>query len=185
MSRNCSDGSKNKLSGCVGICRASKLSFDDKAALQSQLAHFLISQGHDATDEDVVRDFLADLGHTDDVVDETCDWLGRVVTSGKATESLDMLHQNMVSGLRIENPIDRPYLPDLIWKKIEGWRLRGILPADVVERLLIGLRNVDVRDWEEEDVKGLVANLIAPAFERCEKEDLKVYERKISGSYYC
>lgn len=158
---------------------------DQKQLIRQNLADFIISQGHEATDEDIIRDYLFGCGHSEEMVDSTCEWLEMVIRSGKATETLDLIQQTMVAGVRVENPFDRPYLSDKLWKKIESWRLRGILPADVVERLLVGLRNVDVRDWEEEDVKDLVANLLAPAFNDPEIEDLKVYENCITESFYC
>jgi hypothetical protein len=161
-------------------------SYEEFEIVRQKLANFILLEGHEATDEDIIRDYLVSEGYTEGLVEYTCAWLENVVRSGKATETLDMIQQKSVTGIRIENPFDRPYISDPIWNKIESWRIRGILPADVVERLLVGLRNMDVRDWEEEDVNSLVANLIAPAFdEEAEQEDLMVYESKISEEFYC
>ena len=154
--------------------------------IRKKIANFLLLDGHEPTDEDLIREFLSDQGYDEDTIDLTLEWLADVVRSGKATETLDMIQQSGITGIRVENPFDKPYLSDIIWNKIESWRIRGILPADVVERLLVGLRNMDVRDWDEEEVRSLVANLIAPAFdEYSTQEDLKGYESKIINDLYC
>ena len=105
----------------------------------------------------------------------------------KADRDYRYYSSKSIGGVRIENPFDIPYLSDEIWQKVESWRLRGIIPYDVVERLLVGLRNMDVRDWDEQEVSGLVANLLAPAFDAQseEQDDLMVFEDQISASLYC
>lgn len=159
--------------------------------LQKMVAVFLMSEGIEATEYDVVSEYLDTLDVKESEREAVFEWLERIVRSGKPTESLDMIHQASISGIRIENPFDRAYMSDRLWKKIEGWRLRGILPADVVERLLIGLRNIDVRDWEDDDVRGLVADMLAPAFhssnskDQKKQKDLRAFEKKIDSSFYC
>jgi hypothetical protein len=162
-------------------------SYENFQKVQAKLVGFIMAEDIEATDDDVIREFLIAQGYEDTLVDYTCDWLTTVIRSGKLTETIDIIHQKSIAGVRIENPFDIPYLSDEIWKKVESWRLRGIIPYDVVERLLVGLRNMDVRDWDEDEVSDLVANLLAPAFDTksAEQEDLLVLEDKISESLYC
>lgn len=162
-------------------------SYEKFQLIQKELVAFIMAEDIEATDEDVIRDFLNSKSHDEDLVDYTCEWLTTVIRSGKLTETIDIIHQKGIGGVRIENPFDIPYLSDEIWQKVESWRLRGIIPYDVVERLLVGLRNMDVRDWDEQEVSGLVANLLAPAFDAQseEQEDLMVFEDQISESLYC
>lgn len=161
-------------------------SYDEFEQIQKKIAEFIILGGHEITDEFLIRDFMLSEAMTEREIEYTCDWIENVVRSGKAIETLDMIYQKSVKSVRVENPFDQPYLSDEMWKKIESWRLRGIIPNDVVERLLVGLRNMDVRDWEEDEVKELVANLIAPAFSTEEEfADFAVYDAKITEQFYC
>lgn len=158
---------------------------DNLICLRKEVASFIRLIGLDATNENLIREYLEGSGYEQVLVDDTCEWLNLVFLSGRSSEVLDMIQQQDIDGLRVENPSDQQYLSDKIWRKISSWQMRGILPSDVVERLLIGLRNIDVRGWEEEEVSELVANLIYPGLDSYSKIDFRFYEETVTGGFYC
>tara|TARA_B100001094_G_C18104679_1_gene757712 strand:+ start:365 stop:847 length:483 start_codon:yes stop_codon:yes gene_type:complete len=126
-----------------------------------QLAGFI----HSGRQEDElatveVRDELLARGFAEQDVYEAYAWLDRANRSGVLTESLSML-QPQTSGSRVDNPIEKLFFSDELWEKIQSLRFRGLLSSDLVERLLEGMRTMDTRDWDEEDITNLMHELLS------------------------
>lgn len=146
----------------------------------------LVSSGYDESEltEHYVRDELLAAGFALQDVDLACEWVEKAVISGTLYESLMMLQQPM-QGLRIANPLEKVCFSSKIWSQIIRCCERGLLSRDLVERLLECARVIDTRDWEDEDVAKLIAemlNMINPAVS--EREYLNMLGRCMP-TYYC
>lgn len=108
---------------------------------------------------------LGSIGFNDPDIDRACDWLERASLSGNLTEVLAMIQSRTFEGLRIANPLEIASFSSDLWRRLELCRQKGILSEEMIERLLEGIRTLDTRDWDEEEVSVLLTelySLIAP-----------------------
>lgn len=145
----------------------------------------LVSSGYDESEltEHYVRDELLAAGFELQEIDLACEWVEKAIISGTLYESLMMLQRPM-NGLRIANPLEKICFSRKVWLQIERCCERGLLSRDLVERLLEGARVIDTRDWEDDDVSKLLAEMfstINPA--ASEKEFLDMLERCMPTYY--
>lgn len=136
-----------------------------------QLANYI----HSGRQEDElatieVRDELIACGFPEQEVYRAYAWLDQANRSGVLTESLAML-QPQVNGSRVINPIEKAYFSDELWRRIQVCRVRGLLSSDIVERLLEGMRTMDTRDWDEEDISSLINELLSMSLPGVDQAD--------------
>lgn len=146
----------------------------------------LVTAGYCETEltEGYVREELVEAGFGSGEIDLACEWVEKALNSGTLSESLAML-QDQSHCARIRNPLEGVCFSEEVWNKIESCYQKGLLSRDKMERLLEGARVIDTRDWEDDDVTGLLAemlNSINPSIS--ESEYLNILERG-TPSYYC
>lgn len=120
--------------------------------------------------EDYVKNDLINLGYCEDNVDTAVQWVRKAVLSGNLSESLAML-QPQNSGVRIADPLETICFCPEVWAKIEQCRYHGILSNDLIEKLIEGVRALDTRDWEKEDIYSLLADIVVSLLPTMYKEE--------------
>lgn len=135
------------------------------------MANFVIT-GYEEKEltEDYVKNDLLNLGYIEKDVDEAVQWVKKAVLSGNLSESLAML-QPQVNGIRIADPLEKICFSPRIWAKIDSCRQRGILSNDLAEKLIEGVRALDTRDWEEEEVCQLLAEIVVTLLPNMYKDE--------------
>ncbi len=120
----------------------------------------LVVYGYDELEltERHVKEELRDAGFPEIDIEEACAWVEKAVNSGTVVESLAML-QPQGDGPRVANPMERICFSKRIWSKIELCRHKGLLTHDIIERMLEGARVIDTRDWDDEEVSNLLAEI--------------------------
>lgn len=86
-------------------------------------------------------------------------WLEQASLSGSMHEVIGML-QPRHSAPRIPHPAELAYLRPDIWDKIVQCRMHGLLNDDFAERLIEGLRGLDVRDLDDSEVAQLIDEVL-------------------------
>lgn len=121
----------------------------------------MVTTGFDESEltEHDVRNELISKGFTDANIDLACEWVDKAVNSGTLAESLAML-QEPSDSVRVNNPLETLCFSDQVWARIELCCQKGLISRDTVERLLEGARYVDTRDWEDEEVSELLAEML-------------------------
>ncbi len=127
--------------------------------------------------EGYLRQSLLQEGHPQTDVDYALDWLERAAHSGNLSEVLCMM-QSATVGARIESPLERACFSDAIWQDIIRLRAKGLVGQEVVERLVEGIRNIDARDWDDEEVRALIMDVMSKSLPGRSHSDL---ERILGG----
>ena len=135
------------------------------------LADYVVS-GH--SEEDIgghdVRTKLLDSGYQESQIAKAYEWIEKVTLSGSLSESLSMLGSGY-RGPRISNPIESAMLSGRLWRGIQACRSRGLLSDDLIERLLDGMRLIDTRDWDDEDVDALLVDMLQAVLRSYSEEE--------------
>ncbi|MBF0440323.1 MAG: DUF494 family protein [Oligoflexales bacterium] len=128
-------------------------------------------------------DFL-EKGFDVEDIERASQWIEKVAASGHFLEIMSML-KPQGQGTRIASPLEIACLPKKIWNRIEICRKRGILSNELVEKVLEGMRILDTRDWDEEEVSIVLAELLSTILPgTSEKEFLAILEG-VTPEFYC
>lgn len=121
----------------------------------------LVASGYDEHEltERYVKDELLEKGYKEQAINTAVIWLEKATNSGTINESLAMLQRQPV-GLRIANPLEQVCFSNSIWSRLEVCRQKGLISEEAVERILEGARVIDTRDWDDEDVSNLLAEML-------------------------
>lgn len=146
----------------------------------------LVTYGYDELEltERYVREELHEAGFALGDIEEACAWVERAVNSGTVVESLAML-QAQGGGIRISHPMERVCFSKRIWSKIELCRHKGILSNDVIERMLEGARVIDTRDWDDEEVSNLLAEIFISVLPGTSEVDFFDLFQACVPEFYC
>lgn len=146
----------------------------------------LVASGYDELEltEHYVRDELVGKGFDDLQIAMAISWVEKAVNSGTVNECLAML-QRQSDGIRVVNPLERLCFSSSIWSRLEICRQKGLISDEVVERVLEGARALDTRDWEDDEVSNLLAEMMF-AFNpnSTESEYLEMLQRCVP-QFYC
>lgn len=145
-----------------------------------------VAMGHEESDifETYIRSALLAEGYSLNSVKEAFICLEQASLTGTLTEVLSMMHP-APEGARVSSPLEEVCVSDRLWKQIQSLRCRGILASDVVERLIEGIRSLDTRDWEDEEITDLVTELMAYSLPNATNKQLKKLLRGKTIDYYC
>lgn len=134
----------------------------------------------DLTESEMRQELLAQ-GFTEPAVAEAVLWVEKAQASGSLSESLAMLQGSDTSlSVRLSNPLERICINDRLWLRLYSCRQKGLLSQELFERLIEGVRAVDVRDWDEYDETQLLEELLIALLPH---HSLAECRRLLSGQY--
>jgi hypothetical protein len=113
-------------------------------------------------DEGKIRQRLCELGFEKEHVLYALAFLEGAQQSGYL-EDVFAMALSAPSALRTQHPLERICISDHIWALICECRGRGVLGDEMVERLMEGLRRVDTRDWEDDEVCDFIEGVLVAA----------------------
>lgn len=105
---------------------------------------------------------LIDRGYLTVDIERAIAWLEMTKNSGFFAESIGMLQPSYL-GQRIMSSYETLGLPKTAISAIDSLRNKGIISPDIVEKLIEGLRVVDTRDWDDDEVLRVIHEFIAAA----------------------
>ena len=129
-------------------------------AVRSIAAIFRAQNDGSQFNEFQIREALEEQAFSSDVIEQAFDWIEKATLSGNLVESLAML-EPPPSLIRIQSTLESLYLPQRIRNRIETCRLKGFISQDVIERLVEGLRTLDSRNMDEDELTHLLAELLS------------------------
>ncbi len=125
-----------------------------------EIASMVVRDGLHQADEGVMRRVLQDSGFGEDAILQAFDWIDHAERSGNVLEALVMLAPRP-DGVRVAHPMERMFVSDRVWKEIDRARQREVMNTDLAERLIEGIRALDTRDWEDDEVRSFIADVMA------------------------
>ena len=87
--------------------------------------------------------------------------------------------------MRVANPMERICFSKKIWSKIELCRHKGLLTHDIIERMLECARVIDTRDWDDEEVSNLLAEIFMSVLPGTSEVDFFELFKSCVPEYYC
>jgi hypothetical protein len=109
--------------------------------------------------EDALRLELLARGFADEIIDRALSWLQQALCSGTLADALDML-QASSEGPRVGNPVERVLMSDKLWRLLHDWRRRHIIGHGAAERILEGMRSLDTRDWDDQEIREFIGEIL-------------------------
>lgn len=125
-----------------------------------EVASMVVRDGLHQADEGMMRRVLLDSGFGEDAILQAFDWIDHAERSGNVLEALVMLAPRP-DGIRVAHPMERMFVSDRVWKEIDRARQREVMNTDLAERLIEGIRALDTRDWEDDEVRSFIADVMA------------------------
>ena len=163
---------------------AVKLNFDDFRVVVEAIADLVCCHGQSFEDDGILRHQLVDRGFELELICAAENWCEMAEASGSLIDILSVFAPAS-SNHRIYSPLERLAVSDEIWSAIEACRIRGVISIDMAERMLESVRELDTRDWDDEDVRTFL--LEACIAHGLPTNQMKL-ERALQGdfrSYYC
>jgi uncharacterized protein Smg (DUF494 family) len=127
-----------------------------------EVASMVVRDGLHQADEGMMRRVLLDSGFGEEAILQAFDWIDHAERSGNVLEALVMLAPRP-DGIRVAHPMERMFVSDRMWKEIDRARQREVMNTDLAERLIEGIRALDTRDWEDDEVRSFIADVMADA----------------------
>lgn len=109
-----------------------------------------------------VRQALLARGFPEDDITKACAWIERSTASGSLQETWAMLQPHGVQP-RLSNPLERAFFSDDLWHRLELARQRALIPPDLFEKLLEGVRVLDLRGLDDLDIENIMAEMMRAA----------------------
>ena len=126
------------------------------------IADLVHRDGFAPDEDDVLRVQLAQKGFSQDIIGQAMAWIDNVALTGNLADALGML-QSAPDRIRIEHPVEKSELAMGLWRTIESCRYRGVISAELAERLVEGLRTMDTSDWDDAEVRDFLSDMLSAA----------------------
>jgi uncharacterized protein Smg (DUF494 family) len=108
-----------------------------------------------------VYDALRSMGFQSDDIETAYEWIERASLHGSIDEVFSMFQPVLLN--RVSSPVEQLFMSETSWTKIESLRVKGIVSLPTIERILISLRNIDSRDWDEDDMDAYLKEVVTDA----------------------
>lgn len=109
------------------------------------------------TDEAAIVFFLRAAGFDSELCEDVADWLHQCERMGTLAEVLAMYKP--VHSVRVVTAAEK-IIPKKILSALRIWKKKGYISHDLFEKVLEVLRTTDPRDWDDDDVKFFLTDLI-------------------------
>ncbi len=147
----------------------------------------LISSGldYEELEDDFVKTLLLSQGHDHLSIQNALDWLERASLSGHVADIFSMLQPNS-SLTRVANPLEVACIPHALWERFENIRNRGLIADDLAEKVLEGMRTIDTRDWEDEDVDTFLVEVMSATLPQASSRTIsRILKKMPIPELYC
>lgn len=125
-----------------------------------EIAAMVVRDGLHQADEGMMRRTLVTAGFNETQILQAFDWIDHAERSGNILDIMAMLAPRP-DGLRVHHPVEKMFVSDRVWRELDRARQREVVNPDLAERLLEGIRALDTRDWEDDEVRSFVADVMS------------------------
>ena len=126
---------------------------------------------------------LEQRGYSKISIAQALDWLEDASLSGNISDILSMANSDG-SMIRIPNPIETIGISERLWKILETLRLKGMINSDLAEKVLEGVRGLDSRDWEEDEISSFIKELLSTSLPFISEEQLDLVSKGLYQDFY-
>jgi hypothetical protein len=124
------------------------------------LADLVVRESIDIWNDNYLSSQLCAAGYSLEDTQKSITWIQESSRSGRIQCTLGFIQEREMSRFRIENPTESAYLSIDLWKRLETFRLKGVISIGMMEKLLASLRTLDTRDWEEDEIEDFIDNVM-------------------------
>lgn len=107
----------------------------------------------------LIREQLTEQGYSTDGIGKALDWMDQAALSGNLMDTLSMF-QPVSDHIRIDHPLERLAIHPLLRRAVFICRRKGLITQDLAERLIEGLRVLDTRDWDEQEIESYLTEVL-------------------------
>lgn len=140
----------------------------------NEITDLMVCEGVEVWDENYICSQLTGKGFDPLVIDRALNWLQEASVSSPSSDLIGSIHEHGRTRIRVENPGETAFFSNDLWKRLEVLRLKGVISLDILEKLLAKLRDLDTRDWEEDEVRRFVNQVV------CQASDYSVFPEELS-----
>ncbi len=126
---------------------------------------------------------LEQRGYSKNSISQALDWLEDASLSGNISDILSMANSDG-SMVRIPNPIETIGISERLWRILETLRLKGMINSDLAEKVLEGVRGLDSRDWEEDEIEAFIKELLSTSLPFISEEQLELVSKGLYQDFY-
>ena len=145
-----------------------------------EIAKIVTNDGCSLHDENLLQQKMREKGFEKEEISYAMDWFDRAQLSGNITEIMSMI-EPPIKAIRIEHPIEKAYLSDEIIREISVGFENKFFGFETAEKLLEGMRILDPRDWEDQDIRSFVVEILSLlGSEKSSKRLRKVKKGRVS-----
>lgn len=112
-------------------------------------------------DEVAMRRALLVAGFGETLAQQVAEWLEQKWANGSWVEAVSWVDMTETEGTRVAHPLDRVFISDELWSKLQVCRERGQLSPGQMESVIEWIRLADTRDWDDQDVIRYITQLMA------------------------
>lgn len=140
---------------------------------------------YEELEDDLIRFSLIAQGFTQESIESALDWLEMASNSGHVAEVFSMLHPQG-RGTRVASPLERVCFSEKLWSQFEKMRHRGLIGDDLAERILEGMRTIDTRDWDDEEIQSFLFEVVSASLPTTDNRLIKrmMIRRQPSPEFY-
>jgi uncharacterized protein Smg (DUF494 family) len=138
-----------------------------------------VTCGYDYEDleDELVRLSLLAQGFSQESIESALEWLEMASNSGHVAEVFSMLNPQ-ANGTRVASPLERVCFSEKLWQQFEKMRHRGLIGADLAERILEGMRSIDTRDWDDDEIHSFLMEVVSASLPN---KDDRLLRRMMAG----
>ena len=84
----------------------------------------------------------------------------------------------------MDSPLERVFISDAIWQDLESSRRKGLLSGDTTEMIIEGIRAVDTRDWDDEEVRTFIKDVLTANGQEADGDRKEKNRRRRLSDFY-
>ncbi len=107
----------------------------------------------------LLREQLTEQGYSRDGIGKALDWMDQAAMTGNLMDTLSMF-QPVSEHIRIDHALERLAIHPLLRRAVYICRRKGLINLDLAERLIEGLRVLDTRDWDEQEIESYLVEVL-------------------------
>ena len=146
-------------------------------------APLIVNEGYNYNDEGSIKKELLTRGFTLPDIHRAITWIEKAAVSGQMMDALGMLCPR-TDGAREDSPLERVFMSDAVWQDIESSRRGGLLSGDTAEMIIEGIRAVDTRDWEDDEVRTFIKDVLTANGQEADGQRLELKRKRRLSDFY-
>ena len=146
-------------------------------------ASLIVNDGCGFEDEGLLKKELLAKGFEEADIAKAIAWVEKAAVSGQMMDVFGMLCPQP-EGSRVDSPLERVFMSDAVWKDLASSRSKGLLSGDTTEMIIEGIRAVDTRDWDDDEVRTFIKDVLTANGQEADGDRIELNRRRRLSDFY-